>query len=619
MNFQSFGTPPAEVGDSLRAIAGAIEKFTDEAAWAEHRDELERALQRLQHHFEAVRPVALLCSALRQALEAAGLRGSFDASDLAHLRFGLECLLRDARKAALESGSAAGSRELARAARASEADPRLRDLLLAALDDHAIVSVANERGDIIYVNQRFAEASGYRADELIGRNHRIVKSGSHPPEFYEALWRTITDGRIWRGEICNRRKDGSTYWVSASIMPFLGKRAEDTRYVSIRTNITDVKRLEQEARQASKAKSEFLSSMSHELRTPMNAILGFAQILLFDDGLNVEQQDSVKEIAKAGQHLLSLIDDVLDLARIESGRIQLSIEAVPLWELLAECRDLMVPIAEKRGITLKLPECGGHAVSADRVRLKQALLNLISNAIKYNREQGSVHISVSGLETTGLRIAVTDTGRGVADSKKPMLFQPFNRLGAESSEIEGTGIGLSIVRSLVTKMGGSVGMESDEGVGSTFWIELPRAADVEPGDGDDARNGSVGNGGASDHKHTVLYVEDNPTNLRLVSQILAKREHVHLITAHEPLLGLELAATHVPELILLDIHMPNLDGYQVLERLRADPALSHIPVVAVTASAMPGDLERGRRAGFDDYLTKPVNIARLLALVDALK
>ncbi|MCB1909129.1 MAG: response regulator [Rhodocyclaceae bacterium] len=624
MTVEPFRMPQADAREPLGAVASATKWIADLPDWSERHDALVRSLQVLQQRLAHDRPATLLCGALLQSLEAARLRCRFDMHDRTYLAIGLDCLLRDARKAMatkppVAAGGRAGLPESTAAVVFGEIEPEIREQLLAALDHHAIVSVADGRGDIVYVNRRFAEASGFRPGELIGNNHRIVKSGVHPPSFYVDLWRTITSGRIWSGEICNRRKDGALYWVYAAIVPFLGRSGEETRFVSIRTDITNVKRLEEEARKASDAKSEFLSSMSHELRTPMNAILGFAQILQFDEMLDAEQQDSVKEITRAGQHLLSLIDDVLDLARIESGRIQLSIESVPLHELLGECRDLMAAIAEKRGISLTVPEHCTFAATADRVRLKQALLNLISNAIKYNRANGAVDVEVSEVAGGRLRITVTDTGPGIAESKRPLLFQPFNRLGAENSGIEGTGIGLSIVRTLITMMDGAVGMDGEAGAGCSFWIELRRAPDATPGDACAGAHALARAAVAGGAKHTVLYIEDNPTNLRLVTQILAKREHVHLLTAHEPLLGLELAATHVPELILLDIHMPCLDGYQVLERLRADPALAHIPVVAVTASAMPEDVERGRIAGFDEYLTKPVDIARLLALVDELK
>ncbi len=600
----------------IERLAQDLVWLASDDRWSPRHADLQYRVSALAGEPDLPASAKLRCAVLGQALHAAQAAGQVDGDERQFLAAGLRCLLRDA------------GAEIA-------ADPPRRGVsgdttlwpctteaqLLRSLDQHAIVSVGDESGGILHVNDRFVEISGYDREELVGRNHRIVRSGQHSQAFYQTLWETITSGRVWFGELCNRRKDGSHYWVAATIVPFLGDGVTPTRYVSIRTDITAVKALEREAKDASSAKSDFLSRMSHELRTPMNAILGFVQLLEIDASLDEDQLDLVSEISTAGTHLLSLLDDILDLARIESGRIPLSIEPVALPSLLAECRDLMVPAAERRGIRISLPEPSDAMVMADRVRLKQALLNLLSNAIKYNREGGRVAISHASTPDNRVRVAVADTGAGIPEDKRALLFEPFNRLGAEQSEVEGTGIGLCIVSTLCELMDGAVGVESEVGEGSSFWIDLPSAEpsfdDVAPPKV--AEKDPLADTKSSERMHTILYVEDNPINLRLVARVFEMRSHVELIAAHEPELGLELARVHKPELILLDINLPGLDGYQVLERLRADPELAHIPVVALTASAMPGDIERGKRSGFNDYLTKPINVADLLALADSLK
>jgi PAS domain S-box-containing protein len=372
----------------------------------------------------------------------------------------------------------------------------------------------------------------------------------------------------------------------------------------------------EEAEQSSRAKSEFLSRMSHELRTPLNAILGFGQLLELELH-ETEQADNVQEILHAGRHLLELINEVLDLARIEAGRLSISREPVPLMPLVEECLTLIRPLAESRGIRIAeaVSDCGEH-VLADRVRLKQIVLNLLSNAVKYNREGGGIGIACVG-EDDAIQIRVSDTGAGLSPEQQARLFVAFERLDADQNAIEGTGIGLAFSKHLVGLMGGEIGVESLPGQGSTFWLRLPGTeGHQEPAHPAAGESGAESIHPAGHSLWEILCIEDNPANLRLVERFLARRDDIRLLTAATPTLGLKLARSQHPALILLDINLPEMDGYEVMDRLRQDPVTRDIPVVAISANAMPDDLARGRSAGFKDYLTKPLSLENLLRTVN---
>ncbi len=364
------------------------------------------------------------------------------------------------------------------------------------------------------------------------------------------------------------------------------------------------------AEKANLAKSDFLSGMSHELRSPLNAILGFAQLMESGSPLPTPaQKASIDQILQGGWYLLELINEILDLSAIESGRLSLSLEPVSLVEVMLECQAMIEAQAQKRGIQMTFPQFDNRwFVNADRTRVKQVLINLLSNAIKYNRAGGAVEVTCSVNTAERIHISVRDTGEGLSPEKLAQLFQPFNRLGQEASAEEGTGIGLVVSKRLVELMGGEIGAESTVGVGSVFWIELnlaPATPQIVAGiaESTPVAQAQIHNDAPL---RTLLYVEDNPTNLKLVEQIIARHPNIRLLTAVNGNSGIEIARVSQPEVILMDINLPDISGIEALKILRADPATTHIPVIALSANAMPRDIENGLSAGFFRYLTKPI-------------
>ena len=429
----------------------------------------------------------------------------------------------------------------------------------------------------------------------------------------------VEAGGSWRAEYRTTTGTGAVRWIGLCGQTLVDADGRPRRLVGVSTDITDRKVGEQklraaiaDAERANHAKNEFLSRVSHELRTPLNAILGFSQLLEMDD-LSESQRESVGHVLSGGRHLLGLIDDVLDISRIESGNLALSMESTSLRDVVAETVALVSGIADDFGVAIEVPESGlsdAH-VRADRRRLKQILVNLASNGVKYNRRGGRLTFLLSTPAPGVLRVGVRDTGHGIPAERLDRLFTPFDRLGAEQTAVDGTGIGLALSQRLAEMMGVTLTVESEVGVGSTFSLDVEMVEDPSVAAGVDTSPDAAAEQ-ARERTGTVLYVEDNPSNLRLVQRILDRRGGIRLLSAGTGAIALALAGRHPVDVVLLDLHLPDMNGGEVLRRLREQPQTAQTPIVVVSADATPGQLDRLRDAGADAFLAKPFDVDAFL-------
>jgi|RhiMetdeSRZDD1v2_1073273.scaffolds.fasta_scaffold31796_3 PAS domain S-box-containing protein len=517
-----------------------------------------------------------------------------------------------------------GARRLNRAQRAYEATERAareRQELFQAVIDNApsIIYVKHADGRYVLVNRRFEEVTGWSKAEICGKSEHEVFPAQTADDARASDREVVRANAPVQLEITD--EDGSHTYMSTKF-PLRRPDGEAWGVGGIATDITVRKRAEEEAtrarheaERANRAKSAFLSRMSHELRTPLAAVLGFGQLLEMSE-LEARQREGVEQILKGGRHLLDLVTELLDVSRIESGSMAISNEPVDVERVIAEALTLVQPLAAARSITIDnhLGDGHSHYVMADLQRLKQVLLNLLSNAVKYNREGGNVAVSVEEDCGERLRILVADTGPGIEQSSLGKLFEPFERLGAEATGVEGTGLGMTLSRGLTEAMGGTLSVESEIGTGTTFAVELALAdrreagADTEAIPLADAGRELLG-------PCTILYVEDNPANFRLVERIFESHPAVTLIGARDGRTGVTLAAEHRPDLVLLDLHLPDVHGAEVLARLKRDARTRVTPVIVLTADATSSRTEMMLRSGAHAYLTKPLDVSGLLRVV----
>jgi PAS domain S-box-containing protein len=486
-------------------------------------------------------------------------------------------------------------------------------------------------GIITDVNHQMESLTNGTRHELIGSPFKNYFTD--PDRAEAAIKLALSEKKVTNYELTARARDGKETVVSFNATTFYDSARKLQGVFAAARDITESKRVDQvlqeknielesarfAAEKANLAKSDFLSSMSHELRTPLNAILGFSQLM--DSGSpqpTSAQRRSIDQILKAGWYLLKLINEILDLALIESGKLSLSLEPVSLGEVMHECEAMVELHAQDRGVSMVFTRSEiPYFVNADRMRVKQVFINLLSNAIKYNKGGGEVAVEYTMSPPKLIRISVRDTGAGLAPEKLAQLFQPFNRLGQEATVEEGTGIGLVVCKRLVELMGGVIGVESIVGEGSVFWVELNLTAETQPVAGVTKPTVVAQPQVQGDaQSHTLLYVEDNPASLMLVEDLIARRPNIRLLSAKDGERGIEIARAFQPDVILMDINLSGISGFKVLKILAEDLALAHIPVIALSANAMPRTIEKGLAAGFFRYLTKPIKVDEFMDALD---
>ena len=541
---------------------------------------------------------------------------------------------------------AADVTELAQAQSRLTAAQRENQALLDAIRQHGIMSIADLDGRILDVNEGFCRISGYSAQELVGQNHRIINSGAQPAAFWTAMWHTIASGQAWRGEVCNRAKDGSLYWVDSLIAPIHGPNGQVQRYISLRTDITATKRAQEELRsakrvaeQANAAKSVFLASMSHEIRTPLNAVIGLSH-LLGDTPLNPEQQDCVTKVQTAARSLLGLVNDILDLSKIEAGEMALEAVDFDLQELLHSLYGVMEVPARAKQVALRFalaPELP-RALRGDPTRLQQVLTNLLSNAIKFT-DRGEVALTLEHLpgvpaDTVRLRCTVRDSGIGISAEQQARLFTPFTQADSSTTRrFGGTGLGLSIVKRLTEMMGGGVSLHSTPGQGSEFVVTLclalaqaPASAPPRPqalAHAVPARAPASPAGPQARPRRLVglrlLVADDSPINLEIARRIV-EREGARAVTVAngEEAVTLLSEPGQVFDAVLMDVQMPVLDGNEATRRIRCLPGRDTLPILALSAGVLSSERQQALDAGMNDFVTKPFEVDALVETVHRL-
>jgi PAS domain S-box-containing protein len=486
-------------------------------------------------------------------------------------------------------------------------------------EDRSATGVSNLRASLQRVQQEHVP------DTMAVQKYDIRRPGEDGGAFEVRYWSPVNipllDGHQRFTYIIHRVKDVTEFvrlqqlgTEQEAVTSELRERTA-TMEAEILRRSRDLQEANKRLRAASAAKDEFLSRMSHELRTPLTAIAGFSELLSISD-LDAESHEWVSMVLKASQHLLNLVDEVLDLSKIEAGQLNVAPEPISLEAVFDDAVDLMQPVAASRQVVIHrqvLTQNSSYVV-ADRHRLKQVLINLISNAIKYNREGGHVYITAQPAEAPNVRICVEDTGKGIDAGSLSRLFTPFERLDAALSGVEGTGLGLSLSRKLVHAMGGTVGVMSTPGVGTTLWVELRSGEAVAVQEVSGEEQGVATRTGSRERR--LLYIEDTVANVELIEHMLRRRPSIRLLPAMLGQLGLELAREHYPDMILLDLHLPDLGGEEVLAQLRADEATRDIPIVMLSADATKRQVDRLLAAGANAYLTKPISVRHLLEAVD---
>ena len=552
-----------------------------------------------------------------------------------------------------------------------EAEDQLHKFLKVVEQSPNMILITGLDAVIEYVNPAFCRISGYGSEDIVGKRYKFLKLAQADESEYEDLWNCLRSGVAWHGENIDKRKNGELYWQGISINPILNEAGIAMNYVSIMSDISDRRKVEDElqelnmnleqkvrertsellitneflmneviarkknetelkiarieAEKANKAKSEFISRMSHELRTPMNSILGFAQLFAMGN-LPPSQRKGVDHILNSGNHLLKLINEVLDISKIEAGKLSLSLEFIRVREVITEAMDLVKPLAINPGITIHY-ENSDHdnlSIRADKQRLIQVLVNLLSNAIKFNNKGGSITIKTTLLKLQNnveskVQISITDTGIGISEKDFPKLFSPFERFGIAEQTTEGTGLGLPISKELMSLMGGTIGVDSKLDKGSTFWVELPFAKNTLNTYANLYKS-QENNANQNIDKATILYIEDNKSNIELIEQIFKIHRPNNILISHN--YGndtVQLAIANLPNLILLDLDLPDVHGSKVMELLKKNEKTKDIPVIIISADAMPYRIKKLKKAGAKNYLTKPFDVLELLSEIDKYK